>query len=161
LKCLSCVLLLMVLLPAPVLAASRSARFLSLQGFSVHFKNAGERKAVHPTLGYEHSPNRTLGWQVGFFQDSFGKNASYLGFNYTPYRTRWLGKSVRLILAANIVRKQYLKGGEVETRIIPTPVIELGLYQNLSVNLTGSPQLDYGDNHHTNGVVFLQVKLKL
>lgn len=160
-KYLLIILVLIFLLPASTLASSSSASFLSLQGFSVHFKNNDQRKSVHPTLGYEHSPDQTLGWQLGFFQDSFGKNASYLGVNYTPYKTTMMGKSVRLILAANVVRKQYLKGGPVETRFIPTPVVEINVYKNLAVNLTGSPQLDYGDDHHTNGVIFLQMKLSL
>jgi hypothetical protein len=61
----------------------------------------------------------------------------------------------------NVMEKQYLKGKDLETRIIPMPILEVKASNKLSINVTGTPQLDYSDKHHTNGVILFQFKMAM
>ncbi|HBS25640.1 MAG TPA: hypothetical protein DD827_00695 [Gammaproteobacteria bacterium] len=140
--------------------ADEAVQYISLQAVSLHFKKYKERQAVHPSLGYEYSRNRKLGWQAAWFKDSFGYQSGYMGVNYTAKQFKLLGMSVRLIGALNVVHKQFVKGGDGETKLVPIPIIELGIQKYISLNITGSPELDYANGKHTNGVVVMQLKLR-
>ena len=154
---------LALILPlSPVWAQGKpAANHIALEAFSLHFKKANERKAIHPAVGYEYSPQKTVGWQVGFFKDSFGARSGYAGVNYSLARFGGNRVKGRVILAANLVRKQFVKNGGAETHFVPMPILELSMTPSVSVNITGSPQLDYYNGKHTNGVVVFQVKIGL
>ena len=152
---------LLVLMSFSPLYAGEKAHHLAIQAFSLHFAKINERQAIHPTLGYEYSPYQSVGWQVGFFKDSFGFRSEYIGVNYPVKRFSLSGVPLRFILAGDMVHKKFVKGGEGETRFIPVPMLEAKLMRNLSVNITGSPQLDYYNGKHTNGVIVVQFKLDL
>jgi len=123
-----------------------------------HAKNADERNAVTPGIGWEYSPSNRIGFHIGTVSDSFGYQATYGGLNYaTP---RFFYNRARFILAATILRKQYRVNAGPETKIVPLPALELSLSKNAVLNLSGSPEVDYGD-HHNNAVLFFQLKLNL
>ena len=154
---------MLVLLTTPWVsqAARSTASHIALQAVSVHFKKANQRQAIHPAIGYEYSPTRAVGWQGGFFKDSFGTRSAYLGLNYSMGAFQIGHIPGRLILESNIVHKQFVKNGATETHFVPMPVLELGLTKTVGVNITGSPQLDYYNGNHTNGVIVFQLKLDL
>lgn len=133
---------------------------ISLQSVSIHFKKSKERQAIHPGLGYEYSPYQSMGWQAGFFKDSFGYPSGYLGINYPVKKATVFGVPLRLIGVLNIVHKKFVKGGVGETKLVPFPIIETALRDNISLNLTGTPRLDYYDNKRTNGVLVMQLKIR-
>jgi len=161
-KTLSIVVLSFILLSiSSVSLAEDLERFVSLPSISYHFENFNDRKAFHPGIGYEYSPDHALGWQAALFQDSFGQNAQYIGANYSSKAFPMFGLRMRVMGMLNIINKQFLKGQDVETRIIPMPIVEVKATQKLSFNITGTPQLDYSSQHHTNGVVLFQMKMAL
>ncbi len=134
--------------------------YISLQAVSFHFKKANERQAIHPSLGFEYSREHKLGWQAAWFKDSFGYQSGYMGINYSANKFKVLGVPVRLIGALNVVHKQFIKGGEGETKLVPIPIIEVGIQKHVSLNITGSPKLDYANGKRTNGVLVMQLKLR-
>ncbi len=150
------------ILPGVASAATKpAANHIALEAFSFHFKKSSERKGIHPAVGYEYSPQNAVGWQAGFFKDSFGSRSGYAGINYSLARFGGAHVKGRFILAANMVRKQFVKNGGTETHFVPMPILELSLAPAVAVNITGSPQLDYYNGKHTNGVVVFQIKIGL
>ncbi len=125
---------------------------------AIHFKNFAERNAFVPGLGWEYSPSGKLGFHVGTLSDSFGAQASYLGFNYGT--KRMFNNRVRFLLGATAVHKQYHKNAGLETKIVPFPVMEVALSKRASLNITGSPEIDYAGSH-SNAVMFFQFKMQL
>jgi len=69
-----------------------------------------------------------------------------------------LDHRVRFILGATVLHKQFLINGEPDTKIVPLPAMELTLGKRAVLNISGSPEIDYGE-HHNNAVVFMQFKL--
>jgi len=75
----------------------------------------------------------------------------------TP-RLAALDHRVRFILGATVLHKQFLINGEPDTKIVPLPAMELTLGKRAVLNISGSPEIDYGE-HYNNAVVFMQFKL--
>ena len=125
---------------------------------AIHFKNFNDRNAFVPGLGWEYSPTGKVGFHVGTLSDSFGAQAAYLGVNYGT--KRFLNNRVRFLLGATAVHKQYHKNKGLETKIVPFPVMEVALSKRASLNVTGSPEIDYAGSH-SNAVMFFQLKVQL
>ncbi len=125
---------------------------------AIHFKNFSDRNAFVPGLGWEYSPTGKVGFHVGTLSDSFGAQATYLGVNYGTKRI--LNNRVRFLLGATAVHKQYHKNKGLETKIVPFPVMEVALSKRASLNVTGSPEIDYAGSH-SNAVMFFQLKVQL
>jgi len=125
---------------------------------AIHFKNFDDRNAFVPGLGWEYSPTGKLGFHVGTLSDSFGAQASYFGINYGT--RRMFNNKLRFLVGATAVHKQYHKNKPLETKIVPFPVMELNLWKRASLNITGSPEIDYNGSHN-NAVMFFQFKLQL
>ncbi len=132
--------------------------YLVLSTAALHFENADERNAFTPGIGWEYSPSSKLGFHVGTLSDSFGYLASYGGINYASQPK--LNGRVRFLLGATVLHKQFTQDAEPSTKIVPLPAVELGLTDKAVVNISGSPEIDYGD-HHNNAVIFFQLKLNL
>jgi len=125
---------------------------------AIHFKNASEREAFVPGLGWEFSPTGKVGFHVGTLSDSFGSQAAYAGLNYGT--RRFLNNRVRFLLGATVLYKQYHKNTDPEAKIVPFPVMEVALSKRASLNITGSPEIDYQGSHN-NAVMFFQFKMNL
>lgn len=125
---------------------------------AIHFKNFSERNAFVPGLGWEYSPSGKIGFHVGALSDSFGAQAGYLGINYGT--RRMLNNRVRFLLGASLVYKQFHKDADQEVKVVPFPVMEITLSKRASLNVTGSPEIDYNGSH-SNAVMFFQFKMKL
>ena len=125
---------------------------------AIHFKNFSDRNAFVPGLGWEYSPTGKVGFHVGTLSDSFGAQAAYLGVNYGTKRI--FNNRVRFLLGATAVHKQYHKNKGLETKIVPFPVMEVALSKRASLNITGSPEIDYAGSH-SNAVMFFQFKMQL
>ena len=125
---------------------------------AIHFKNFNDRNAFVPGLGWEYSPSGKFGFHVGALSDSFGATAGYIGFNYGT--RRFLNNRVRFLLGATAVHKQYHVNSDLETKIVPFPVMEVALSKRASLNITGSPQIDYNGSR-SNAVMFFQFKMNL
>ena len=153
-----------LLLSTLLLLGSATARaddgYLVFNTLALHLQEAEGRNTVTPGIGWEYSPSAKLGFHGGTLSDSFGYQAFYAGLNYATPRLALFDGRVRFILGASILHKQFLKDGEPETKIVPLPVMELALTRRAVLNVSGSPEIDYG-NHHNNAVVFLQLKLNL
>ena len=132
--------------------------YLVFNTIALHFENFDDRNAITPGIGWEYSPSSKIGWHAGTFSDSFGFQSAYAGLNYATKPT-FNGK-VRFILGGTILRKQFKKNGGPETKLVPLPAMEYRLSRRAVINLSGSPQVDFGD-HHNNAVVFFQLKLNL
>jgi len=139
-------------------AAKADDGYLVLSTAAYHFKNFNERNAFTPGIGWEYSPSAKIGWHVGTLSDSFGYQAKYGGINYAT-KPKFFGK-VRFLIGATLLHKQYKKNAEAETKIVPLPAMEIKLSKSSVLNLSGSPQVDYG-NHRNNAVLFFQFKLQL
>lgn len=144
-------------------SASASAKdnqndFLVVSAGAYHFENFNERNAFTPGLGWEYSPSGKIGWHVGTLSDSFGYQAVYGGINYAT-KPKFFGR-VRFLIGASVVHKQFKKNAEAETKILPIPAMEIKLTKRSVLNVSGSPQVDYGD-HRNNAVLFFQFKLNL
>lgn len=137
--------------------AVHAEQFVVFNTLALHFKNADERRAFTPGIGYEYSPSGRFGYHVGTASDSFGYQARYAGFNWATQTKKWGKARVRFLLGATILHKQFHKNSEPETKIIPFPVMEIGLTKKAVLNLSGSPQLDVAGLHN-NTVLFLQFK---
>ena len=125
---------------------------------AIHFKNFSERNAFVPGIGWEYSPSGKVGFHVGTLSDSFGAQAAYVGFNYGTRRI--LNNRLRFLVGATAVHKQYHKNKPLQTKVVPFPVMELTLSKRASLNVTGSPELDYKGSH-SNAVMFFQFKMQL
>ena len=125
---------------------------------AIHFKNFDDRNAFVPGLGWEYSPTGRVGFHVGTLSDSFGAQAAYAGFNYGT--KRMFNNRIRFLLGATAVHKQFHKNKPLETKIVPFPVMEVALSERASLNITGSPEIDYAGSH-SNAVMFFQFKLQL
>ena len=125
---------------------------------AIHFKNFKDRNAFVPGIGWEYSPTGKVGFHVGTLSDSFGAQAMYLGVNYGT--RKFLNNRVRFLLGASAVHKQYHKNKGLETKIVPFPVMEVSLSKRASLNVTGSPEIDYAGSH-SNAVMFFQFKMQL
>jgi hypothetical protein len=132
--------------------------YLVVSAGAYHFANFDERNAFTPGLGWEHSPSAKIGWHAGTLSDSFGYQAMYGGINYAT-KPKFFSK-VRFLIGASLVHKQYKKNAEAETKILPIPAMEIKLTKRAVLNVSGSPQVDYGD-HRNNAVLFFQFKLNL
>lgn len=140
--------------------AADSSRYLAIQSFSLHFEKIKQRNGFNPTIGYEVTSTKRLGWQAGLFKDSFNYNSAYAGLNYAFDRFYVLGRPVRPLLSVNVIHKKFKKNGNGETKLVPIPVIEVNVFKKLNVNISGTPQIDSTKNH-TNGVIFFQFKYLL
>ncbi len=138
--------------------AKNTEGFLVFNTIALHFENFDDRNTLTPGIGWEYSPSGKIGWHAGTFSDSFGFQSQYGGLNYAT-KPKFNGK-VRFILGGTILRKQYKKNGGPETKLVPLPAIEYRLHRRAVINLSGSPQVDFGD-HHNNAVVFFQLKLNM
>jgi len=58
------------------------------------------------------------------------------------------------------LHKQYKENAEPETKIVPLPAMEVKLTDRAVLNLSGSPQIDYGE-HRNNAVLFFQFKVNV
>ncbi len=125
---------------------------------AIHFKNFSERNAFVPGLGWEYSPTGKVGFHVGTLSDSFGAQAAYLGVNYGT--RRFFNNKLRFLLGATVVHKQFHKNKPLETKVVPFPVMEMNLWKRASLNISGSPEIDYNGSH-SNAVMFFQFKLRL
>ncbi len=125
---------------------------------AIHFKNFSERKAFVPGIGWEYSPSGKFGFHVGTLADSFGAQASYIGFNYGTRPL--LNNRLRFLIGATALNKQYHKNSELETKIVPFPVMEVSFSERAKLNITGSPQVDYNGSR-SNAVMFFQFKVQL
>jgi len=131
---------------------------LVISAAAIHFKNFEDRNAFVPGVGWEYSPSGKIGFHVGTLADSFGAQASYVGLNYGT--RRMFNNRVRFLIGASAVHKQYHKNKPLETKIVPFPVMEVALSKRASMNITGSPEVDYNGSH-SNGVMFFQFKVQL
>lgn len=150
-------LLISTLIAAPSAMATDKG-YLVLHTVALHFENFSERNTFTPGLGWEYSPSSKIGFHGGTLSDSFGYQSYYGGLNYAS-KPKFNGK-VRFILGATILHKQYLKNGGPETKLVPLPIIEYKFTDQAVLNISGSPQIDYG-NHRNNAVMFFQLKLAL
>ncbi|MFK8075602.1 MAG: hypothetical protein AB8B84_03380 [Granulosicoccus sp.] len=132
--------------------------YLVISAGAYHFENFDERNAFTPGLGWEYSPSGKIGWHAGTLSDSFGYQAMYGGINYAT-RPKLLGR-VRFLIGASVVHKQYKKNAEPETKLLPLPAMEVKLSERSVLNVSGSPQVDYG-NHRNNAVLFFQFKVNI
>jgi len=132
--------------------------FLVVSAGAYHFDNFDERNAFTPGIGWEYSPSKKLGWHAGTLSDSFGYQAVYAGVNYAT-KPVFFGK-VRFLLGATALHKQYKEDAEPETKLVPLPAMEVKLTKRSVLNISGSPQIDYG-RHRNNAVLFFQFKLNM
>lgn len=151
-----------LLLALGLLIGSASAKadnnYLVFSTVALHFKNFDDRNALTPGLGWEYSPTSKIGWHAGTLSDSFGYQSVYAGINYAT-RPRLYGK-LRFLIGATVLHKQFKKNADPETKLVPFPAMELKLTRRSVLNLSGSPQVDFGD-HRNNAVLFFQYKLQL
>jgi len=138
--------------------ANASDRYLVFNTIALHFENFDERNTFTPGVGLEYSPSKKIGWHVGTISDSFGYQSYYGGLNIATKRA--FDGRARLMLAATILHKQFKVNAEPETKIVPLPALELRMTKNSVLNVSGSPEIDFGD-HSNNAVVFFQVKLNM
>ena len=132
--------------------------YLVFNTFAWHFENSDERNDFTPGIGWEYSPSNRVGFHVGTLSDSFGYQAKYGGIHYsTP---RFFNNRVRLMLGATALHKKYKIKEDPETKIVPLPAIEVSLTDRAVLNLSGSPDVDFGEISN-NKVVWLQFKLGL
>lgn len=152
----------MIMLVVGSLSASAFAKaddgYLVFNTVALHFENTDERNTLTPGLGWEYSPSSRIGWHVGTLSDSFGYQSFYGGLNYAT--TPKLGGRLRFLIGATVLHKQFKKNADPETKLVPLPAVEIKLTRRSVLNLSGSPQVDYG-NHRNNAVLFFQYKLRL
>ena len=132
--------------------------YLVFNTFAWHFENSDERNDFTPGIGWEYSPSNHVGFHVGTLSDSFGYQARYGGVHYTT--PRFFDNRVRLMLGATALHKKYKIKDEPETKIVPLPAIEISLTDRAVLNVSGSPDVDFGEISN-NKVVWLQFKLGL
>ncbi len=140
------------------LGTERHDGYLVFNTFAWHFENSDERNDFTPGIGLEYSPTNRVGFHGGTLSDSFGYQARYAGVHYTT--KRFLSNRVRLMLGATALHKKYKVKDDPETKIVPLPAIEISLTDRAVLNVSGSPDVDFGDISN-NKVVWLQFKLGL
>ena len=132
--------------------------YLVFNTFAWHFENSDERNDFTPGIGWEYSPSNRIGFHVGTLSDSFGYQARYGGIHYsTP---RFFANRVRLMVGATALHKKYKIKDDPETKIVPLPALEFSITDRAVLNLSGSPDVDFGEISN-NKVVWLQFKLGL
>lgn len=132
--------------------------YLVLSAGAYHFDNFDERNAFTPGIGWEYSPSSKIGWHAGTLSDSFGYQAVYAGLNYAT-KPMFYNK-VRFLIGATALHKQYKENAEPETKVVPLPAMEVRMTDRAVLNISGSPQVDYGE-HRSNAVLFFQVKVNV
>jgi len=140
------------------LAQDKKNDFLVVSAGAYHFKNFSDRNAFTPGIGWEYSPSGKIGWHAGTLSDSFGYHAMYGGINYAT-KPMFSGE-VRFIIGASVVHKQFKVNAGAETKLLPIPAVEIRLTNRSVLNVSGSPQVDYG-KHSSNSVLFFLFKLNL
>lgn len=140
--------------------ASASDNYFVMSAVALHFENSAERNTMVPGVGWEFSPSNNLGWHAGTFSDSFGSRATYAGINYGTPKARILTRDVRFLIGATVLRKQYHADKELQTKIIPFPVLEVSLTKSTILNISGSPEVDY-NGEHSNAVMYFQLKMDI
>lgn len=136
--------------------AGRRDGYLVLNTFAYHFEMSDERRDFTPGIGLEYSPSNRLGVHAGTLSDSFGYQAKYAGVQYaTP---RFLANRVRLMLGATALHKQYKRNSAPETKIVPLPALEISFSDRAVLNISGSPDVDFGDVKN-NKVVWFQLEI--
>jgi len=148
---------LATILLATAVPAAHANQFFVVNTGAYHFKNQDERNAFTPGIGWEYSPSSKVGFHVGTLSDSFGYQATYAGINWASQALRLGPTSLRLILGASVVNKQFHKNSEAETKILPLPALEMSLTERAVLNISGSPRLDVAGQKN-NGVIFFQFK---
>lgn len=151
-----------VILTTGLFSSKASAKtensYLVLSTLALHFENFDERNAFTPGIGWEYSPSKKIGWHAGTLSDSFGYQSYYGGLVYAS--RPMVASRLRFLLGASVVHKQYKKNGDPETKLLPFPAMEVKLSKRAVLNISGSPQVDFG-NQRNNAVVFFQYKLDL
>lgn len=130
--------------------------FLVINTLALHFENFDDRNAITPGIGWEYSPSSKLGWHGGTLSDSFGYQAYYGGVNYAS-KPMLYGK-LRFMIGATVLHKQYHKNTDPETKLVPLPAMEVKITKRGVLNVSGSPQVDYGE-FSNNAVMFFQLKI--
>ncbi|MFK7995361.1 MAG: hypothetical protein AB8B87_14565 [Granulosicoccus sp.] len=130
--------------------------YLVINTLALHFENFDDRNAFTPGVGWEYSPSAKIGWHIGTLSDSFGYQSAYGGINYAT-KPKLNGK-LRFMIGATILHKQFKKNGEPETKLVPLPAMEFRMSERTVLNLSGSPQVDFGDQKN-NAVLFFQLKI--
>jgi len=152
--------ILTILLAGTMLGATKTAiandGYLVINTLALHFENFDDRNAFTPGVGWEYSPSAAIGWHAGTLSDSFGYQSTYGGINYAT-RPILSGK-LRFLIGATVLHKQFKKNGDPETKLVPMPAVEFRMTNRAVLNLSGSPQVDFGD-HRNNAVLFFQLKL--
>ena len=150
---------LAVLLTLGSMAANANTKanssFLVFSAAALHFENFDERNALTPGVGWEYSPSHKLGFNVGTLSDSFGYQAYYGGVNVAT--NPMLAGRVRFLAGLSVVHKQFTKNADPETKVLPFPAMEVKLYKNSVLNISGSPAIDFADQKN-NAVLFFQYK---
>lgn len=137
-------------------AANPDKGFLVINTVALHFENFDDRNAITPGFGWEYSPSSKIGWHGGTLSDSFGYQSFYGGINYA---TQPLLKSkLRFMIGATVLHKQFHENSEPETKLVPLPAMEVKLTKRAVLNVSGSPQVDYGE-FSNNAVMFFQLKI--
>jgi len=139
-------------------AAVADDGYLVINTLALHFENFNDRNAFTPGVGWEYSPSGKIGWHAGTLADSFGYQSTYGGINYAT-KPLVYGK-LRFLIGATVLHKQFKEDAEPETKLVPLPAVEFRFSEEAVLNLSGSPQVDYGD-HRNNAVLFFQLKLAL
>ena len=132
--------------------------YLVLNTFAYHFENFDDRNAFTPGVGWEYSPSNKIGWHVGTLSDSFGYQSSYGGINFATKPV--IAGRLRFLIGATVLHKQFRANGDPETKIVPLPAVEFRITNRAVLNLSGSPQIDFGEQRN-NAVLFFQLKLGL
>ena len=144
-----------------VAASSEDGRldgYVVFNTFAWHFEMSDERNDFTPGIGLEYSPTNRIGFHAGTLSDSFGYQAKYGGVHYTS--PRFFRNRMRVLLGATALHKQYKLLDDPETKIVPLPALEFSITDRAVLNLSGSPDVDFGDISN-NKVVWLQFKLGL
>ncbi len=137
-----------------------SDNYFVMSAVALHFAKSNERNAAVPGIGWEYSPSNSLGWHAGTFSDSFGSQATYAGLNYGTPKTQFLTRDIRFLIGATILRKQYHTNQELQTKVVPLPVLEVSLTKSTILNISGSPEVDY-NGEHSNAVMYFQLKMDM
>lgn len=155
-KILAAGILTTAALSANANAATPENGFLVINTLALHFENFDDRNAITPGIGWEYSPSSKIGWHGGTLSDSFGYQAFYGGINYAT-RPIIKGK-LRFMIGATLLHKQYHENSDPETKLVPLPAMEVQINKRAVLNVSGSPQVDYGE-FSNNAVMFFQLKI--
>jgi len=136
---------------------ARAENYVVLNTVALHFKNADERRAFTPGIGWEYSPSTKVGFHVGTLSDSFGFQASYGGINWATRKFNAGPAAFRFIVGATLLHKQFHKNSDPETKVVPFPAIEVSFSKRAVLNVSGSPQIDFAGQRN-NAVMFFQFK---